>query len=66
VQPAPQDASVAPTYHPRRTPAMSELDPHKTIAEQFDLLRVADPDRYPAFFHFRGHRYVLKIEKADI
>src|SRR5690606_15843919 len=51
VQPAPQDASVAPPYPPRRTPAMGELDPHKTIAEQFDLLRVADPDRYPAFFH---------------
>ncbi|WP_407886543.1 hypothetical protein, partial [Scytonema sp. NUACC26] len=34
------------------------------LAEQFDLLRVADPDRFPAFFDLRGHRYLVRIEKA--
>ena len=52
-------------YLPKRSPADSRLDPHKTIAAQFDLLRVVDPDRYPAFFDYRGKRYLLKIEKYD-
>jgi methionyl-tRNA formyltransferase len=37
----------------------------KTIAEQFDLLRVVDNLRYPAFFDHRGKRYRLTIKKAD-
>ena len=61
--PAPQ-AGDPGAYLPKRTPADSRLDPHKTIGEQFDLLRVADPDRYPAFMDFRGHRYIIRIEKA--
>ena len=48
-----------------RTQEDSRLDPFKTIAEQFDLLRVVDPDRYPAFMDFRGKRYLIKIEKAE-
>ncbi len=51
------------TFYPRRKPKDSELDPNKTIAEQFDLLRVVDNERYPAFFKYRGHEYVLKISK---
>jgi methionyl-tRNA formyltransferase len=52
-------------YLPKRSPADSRLDPNKTIAEQFNLLRVIDSQRYPAFFDFRGKRYVLKIEKDE-
>jgi methionyl-tRNA formyltransferase len=62
VAPRAQDAR-APTYYRRRTPEDSRLDPHKTIAEQFDLLRVADPERYPAFFDYRGCRYLVKLTK---
>lgn len=51
-------------YLRKRTPADSELDPDRPLAQQFDLLRVADDARHPAFFYFRGHRYILKIEKA--
>jgi spore coat polysaccharide biosynthesis predicted glycosyltransferase SpsG len=36
-----------------------------SIAEQFDLLRVVDPEHYPAFFDYRGKRYIIKMEKAD-
>lgn len=49
----------------KRTPMDSKLDPTRSIAEQFDLLRVVDNERYPAFFEMRGHRYLLKIETAD-
>lgn len=52
------------TYYPRRRPADSELDPHSSLAEQFNQLRVADNRRYPAFFECRGQRYVLQIGRA--
>ena len=49
----------------RRTPADSRLDPQQTLADQFDLLRVVDNEQYPAFFHYRGHRYQLTIKQVD-
>ena len=51
-------------YMPRRTPKDSQIDPNKSIAEQFDLLRTIDNARYPAFFYYRGCRYSLNIEKC--
>jgi len=51
------------TFHARRRPADSRLDPAHTIAEQFNLLRVVDNERYPAWFEHRGQRYKIKIEK---
>lgn len=53
------------TYYRRRTPEDSRVDPEKTIVEQFDLLRVCDPDRYPAFFELHGSRYKIILEKID-
>ena len=61
--PVPQDGRT-PSYYRRRTPEDSRLDPNRPIADQFDLLRVADPARFPAFFELRGHRYVVRLEKA--
>jgi methionyl-tRNA formyltransferase len=52
-------------YMPKRTPKDSRLDPNKTLGEQFDVLRVVDNTRYPAFFDHRGKRYLIKIEKGD-
>lgn len=63
ISPAPQQ-KLEPTYYRKRNPDDSRLDPNKTIVEQFDLLRVSDPIRYPTFFDLRGHRYILKIEKT--
>jgi methionyl-tRNA formyltransferase len=53
------------TFYRRRTPEDSELDINKTIDEQFNLLRVVDNERYPAFFVKNGIKYVLSIKKAD-
>jgi len=61
-QPVPQP-DIEPTHCPRRTPADSELDPRKSIAEQFDKMRVCDPDRYPAFFRMHGHVYEISLKK---
>lgn len=63
VEPKPQDKRE-PTYYRRRTPQDSQLAPERSIAEQFDLMRVADPQRFPAYFDMRGHRYVLNITKV--
>ncbi|HEX9072683.1 MAG TPA: UDP-glucuronic acid dehydrogenase [Pseudolabrys sp.] len=51
------------SFYSRRRPSDSRLDPARTIAEQFDLLRVVDNERYPAWFEHRGCRYRIKIEK---
>lgn len=54
----------APSWYPRRRPADSRLDPKKSLADQFELLRVVDNERYPAFFDYRGRRFRLRIEDA--
>jgi methionyl-tRNA formyltransferase len=51
------------TFYRRRTPKDSELEPTKSLTELFSQLRVADNERYPAFFSHKGHTYVLKIYK---
>ncbi len=50
-------------YYQKRIPADSQLDIHKSIAEQFDLIRVCDPNRFPAYFEYLGIRYTVKLEK---
>lgn len=50
------------THYRRRTPQDSALDPNQSLAAQFDVLRIVSNTDYPAFFDWRGHRYILKIE----
>lgn len=59
----PQPADEAPTYYRLRQPEDSRLDANASIASQFDLLRICDPERYPAFFDLHGHRFTLRIER---
>lgn len=65
IDPIPQEGDLG-NYMPKRSPIDSRLDPHKSIAEQFNLLRVVDSERYPAFFDYQGKRYLIKIEKSPI
>jgi methionyl-tRNA formyltransferase len=53
------------SYHRLRTADDSKVDVDSSIREQFNLLRVCDPNRYPAFFQLKGIRYKLIIEKYD-
>ena len=53
------------SLYSRRKPEDSELDIHKTINDQFNLLRVCDNIKYPAFFIKNGVKYYLNIEKAN-
>lgn len=61
VSPVPQEGT--PTFYARRSRKDDEIDPARTLAEQFDHLRIVDNERYPAWFRHRGQRYVLKIFK---
>ena len=63
--PMAQTGTEQATYYPKRTPNNSELDVNKSIAEQFDLIRVCDPKRFPAYFEYLGQRYTLKLEKSN-
>ena len=65
IKPIDQDPTIEPTYYPRRSPLDSQIDPWKSIACQFDKIRVCDPDRFPAFFTMHGKTYKLILEKLD-
>lgn len=64
--PVGQAQSGAATTYPRRQPVDSRLDPERSLADQFDLLRVVDDDKYPAFFEMRGHRYKVAVSKMGL
>jgi len=54
------------SFYSKRTSEDSELGIDKTIREQFNLLRIVDNKRYPAFFLYKGYKYVLHIFKEKI
>ena len=49
------------TYYKKRNPSDSQLDLNKSLIENFNILRVSDNDRYPAFFIKDSNKYILKI-----
>lgn len=53
------------SFYPKRGSKDSELDINKTIKEQFNLLRVVDNGRYPAYFILNDKKYVIRIYKED-
>lgn len=53
------------TFYGRRKPEDSELDPQKSIAEQFNLLRVVDNKKYPAYFQLLGNTYKIEVSKIE-
>lgn len=59
--PEPQEGEV--TSYPRRKPEDSQIDPAKPLSESFDTIRIADPDRFPAYFSHRGATYKIRLEK---
>ncbi len=61
----PQKQQGNASFYPRRTPKDSQLDINKSIKEQFNLLRVVDNEKYPAFFEYNGQRFKLMITKDE-
>ncbi len=52
-------------YLRKRTPGDSELNIKGSLESQFNLLRVCDPNRFPAFFYKDGQKYTIRIEKDE-
>ena len=61
LKPIPQSGEE--TFYRRRNKKDDEIDPDKTIAEQFNHFRIADNDMFPIYFFYKGHKYILKIYK---
>ena len=53
----------AETFYKKRMPQDSQLDENSPIIEQFNLLRVVDNERYPAYFEKNGIKYELHVFK---
>jgi len=64
ITPTLQPLNILPSYYPKRCPKDSRIDINKTIENQFNLLRVCDNERFPAFFDRDGYRYTVKVEKS--
>jgi methionyl-tRNA formyltransferase len=66
ITPYDQDLEISPYYFPKRTPDDSQVDINKSILDEFNLLRVCDDERFPAFFELNGQRYTIKLEKLEL
>ncbi|MDD2384198.1 MAG: formyltransferase family protein [Sulfurospirillaceae bacterium] len=55
----------SPSYYHKRIASDNKLDIHKSIYEQFNLLRICDNELYPAYFELNQIKYTLKIEKVE-
>ena len=64
VTPVPQ-ANIESTHWQKRVPNDSEINIKKSFEQQFDLIRVCDFNRYPAFFYINGKKFKLKLEKMN-
>jgi methionyl-tRNA formyltransferase len=53
-----------PSNHRKRTPKDSQLDTSKSIDEQWNLLRICNPNRYPAYIVKNGWKYYVNLHKA--
>ena len=53
------------SFYKKRNQESSKLDLNKSIKENFNLLRVVDNEKYPAFFNYLGSKYIIKIFKDE-
>jgi methionyl-tRNA formyltransferase len=65
IKPIEQQETNDLIYYSKRTPEDSRIDVNKSIADQFNLIRVCDPIRFPAYFEYLGNLYSLKLEKRS-
>lgn len=53
------------SFYRKRAPIDSEIDIEKSIIDQFNLFRCVDNQNYPAFFNYRGKKFILQITRED-
>lgn len=49
------------TYFRKRNKLDSELDINKSLKSQFNLMRIADNEKYPLFFNYKNKKFIIKI-----
>ena len=54
-----------PTFYAKRRPRDSRIDIDRTLREQINLLRIADPERYPAWFELENARFGVFLKRLD-
>lgn len=53
-----------PTFYRRRYEKDDMIDPRKSTIANFNHLRIVDNEKYPAWFRYKGNRYIIKIYEA--
>ena len=51
------------SFNNRRKKVDSRIDINKSIKQQFNLLRICDNDKYPAYFKYKKKIFIIKIFK---
>ena len=51
------------SFYLRRTKKDSELNLNKTLLDNFNLMRICDNEKYPAFFKYKNEFFYIKIYK---
>lgn len=54
------------SFYKKRSKLDNKLDVELPLKDNFNILRIADNDRYPAYFELNGYTYILKIYKENI
>lgn len=54
-----------PSFYKKRHKWSNKLDINKNLRSQFNILRIADNENYPAYFNYRNKKFVLKIYKSE-
>ena len=49
------------TFYSKRVAKDSLININKSIKSQFNLLRICDPEIYPAYFKYKNRTYLIKI-----
>ena len=52
-----------PSFYSKRQAEDSEIDVNLSLKDQFNLLRVVDNDKYPAFFRTANADFTIRINK---
>ena len=52
------------TFFKKRNSDDSKLSLNKNLKESFNLLRIVDNEKYPAFFIYKKKKYIIKIIKS--
>ena len=53
------------SYFKKRNPKDHKLDVNKSLKANFNLLRISNNEKYPAYFNLHGKKYIIKIFKSE-